>query len=257
MRIKWAPSERVTLLAAVFDGDPAGRGQADPQRRNDNGVTFRVTDAPLVFQEAQIAFGGDAAGPPGTLRLGAFEHFGRFDDLRVGIDGLSLADPTGVGVARRRSGDGGVYGVLDAQLYRVPGEDATKGVAVFARATLTPRDLNLIDLYLDGGATATGLVPGRPNDAFGLAAAFMRISGAAASLDRAARVFTGVATPVRDYELVVEGTYMAQIVPGLSVQPDIQVIVHPGGRVVNARAPGSTRAIADALVVGVRTTINY
>jgi Carbohydrate-selective porin, OprB family len=38
--------------------------------------------------------------------------------------------------------------------------------------------------------------------------------------------------PIRDYELAVEFTYQAKIMPGFYIQPDFQYIFHPGyGRV--------------------------
>jgi hypothetical protein len=44
-----------------------------------------------------------------------------------------------------------------------------------------------------------------------------------------------VPVPQRDYELSLEFSYAAAILPGLTVQPILQVIFHPGAR---TRAPG-------------------
>jgi porin len=101
----------------------------------------------------------------------------------------------------------------------------------------------------------SGLVPGRPDDAFGLAFTYSHISDAAAALDRDA-VASGAPRPIKDYELLLELTYLAQIAPGWSVQPDLQYIWHTGGNVQNVNAAPGT-AIVDTLVLGLRTTINY
>jgi porin len=54
-------------------------------------------------------------------------------------------------------------------------------------------------------------------------------------------------TGVPDYEAVVELTYRAQVTPWLSIQPDVQWIIHPGG----------SSKIDNALVVGLRAAITF
>ena len=57
---------------------------------------------------------------------------------------------------------------------------------------------------------------------------------------------TGVPGTVRDYEANIELSYVAQIVPGWTVQPDFQYIRHPSG--VSGR---------DAKMLGVRTMLKF
>ncbi|MGO4571865.1 carbohydrate porin [Microvirga sp. 2TAF3] len=47
IRLKFSPTDRLTILAALFDGDPAGPGPGDPQRRNHTGLAFRTSDPPF------------------------------------------------------------------------------------------------------------------------------------------------------------------------------------------------------------------
>ena len=47
--------------------------------------------------------------------------------------------------------------------------------------------------------------------------------------DRDAVVFSGTLAPIRDFELVLELTYQALIIPGWIIQPDFQFVHHPGG----------------------------
>jgi porin len=56
------------------------------------------------------------------------------------------------------------------------------------------------------------------------------------------------------YEALLEICYTYEIKSGWSLQPDFQNIWHPGGNVPNASGGG---AVANASVVGVRTTINF
>jgi len=277
VRVKWSPTNEVSFLAAVFNGDPAGPAgpfdDPDPQRRNRTGTDFRLSDPAFLIAEGAYTYnqGKDAAGLPGTIKLGAWAHLGRrFGDQRFDNTGLSLADPNTSGVARRLRGDAGVYAVLDQLIYRVPGT-ADQGLGVFARVSASPSDRNLISFYADGGLTYKGLIPGRPDDTFGVSVGYAQISERARKRDRDARLFAaagavdpetgefnyaGGALPLRSSEALIEVTYQAQIIPGWTVQPDFQYVFRPGGNVSNPRDPNGT-AVKDAAIFGLRTTIRY
>ena len=256
-RLKLTPVEGFTLLAAAFNGDPAGPGPGDPQRNDRHGLEFRLRDPAFLIGEAQLAYnqGKDAAGLPGTVKVGAWHHLGRFDDQRFDPFGLSLADPAGTGLAARLRGNGGVYAMIDQMLHRVPGT-TDQGLGAFARVSANPGDRNLIDFYVDGGFTWKGLIPGRGDDTFGVGVGYARISRDARALDRDTIAFTGTAMPVRSSEALIEVTYQAQVVPGWTVQPDFQYVFRPGGNVLNPRDP-SGEAIRNAAIFGLRSTIRY
>ena len=145
---------------AIFNGDPAGPGLGDPELRNRYGLNFRLRDPPFMIAEAQYRYNRDrfSTGLAGGFRVGAWHHFGRFDDQRFGIDGLSLADPSSVGIPKRLLGDSGIYTVLDQQLYRPPGGDAHSGITMFNRTAWAQPDRSTIDYYLDSGIVFNGLI---------------------------------------------------------------------------------------------------
>ena len=120
--------------------------------------------------EAQYTYNA-SPGLTGTLKLGGWHHFGTFDD------------PLSVGVARTRTGDYGVYGVIDQMLWRLPGDDPKKGIGAFTRFALSPPDRNLISLYADAGINLMGLWDQRPDDKFGIAASFSSLSPDVRELD--------------------------------------------------------------------------
>ena len=119
-----------------------------------------------------------------------------------------------------------------------------------------PSDRNLIDLYADAGVNFMGLWDLRPDDTFGVAASYSRISPAASGGDADAAFFTSAPLAVRDDQLTFELTYQARIVPGFLVQPDFQYIFPPAGGALNPLNPASGR-IPDAAVFGLRTTIKF
>jgi porin len=227
----------------------------------------------LFIGELEYSYnkGESATGLPGTIRLGAWHHTGRFDDQRFGEDGLSLVDPRSSGIARQRHGNQGFYGIIDQMIYRVPNSelDEERGISVFARISGSPPDRNLISFYADAGVAFKGIFDGRPRDTFGVGFGYAQISSAARGLDRDARqlgfiegidpstgIYSGPFLPVRSSEAVIEATYQAEIVRGWTIQPDFQYIFRPGGNVSSSRDPNGAPA-KNAAVFGLRTTIRY
>jgi porin len=173
--------------------------------------------------------------------------------LRLGTDFLSLADPNTNGAPLQRRGDGGFYGLIDQQIYK--SDDRSAGV--FLRGADAAGDRSLIDLYIDAGATFAGFTPTRADDLFGVALGYGRIGRNARGLDRDVVFFSNAFAPVRSSEMAVEGSYIAQIVPGWTLQPDVQYIVRPGGHAPDPRDVNGVNALRNSLVVGLRTLIRY
>jgi porin len=258
IRLKVLPNDQLSILVAVFNGDPAGPGEGDPQRRNPTGTSFRVSDPPLLIAEIDFAYnqGKAAPGVPGTVKLGGWYHFGQFANQRFSAEGLSLADPRSSGVPAQDRGNFGIYGVIDQMLWRVPGT-TDQGLGIFARASISPADRNLISAYFDGGVTYKGLFRGRENDTLGIGFGLANISSQARALDRDAVSFSGIDNPIRDYEAVVEVTYQAQITPNWMLQPVFQYVIHPGGNIPNPVSTGTSSPIPNASVFGLRTMVKY
>lgn len=248
VRLKFDATSNVSLLFAVLNGDPAGPGPGDEQKRNRNGLNFRVRDPAFLIGEAQFRsnMGKTDTGLAQTLKFGAWGHFGTFNDQRFADDGTLLADPAGTGVAAGRKGNGGVYAVIDQQIYRPKGGGSDSGVSVYGRISASPSDRNPINFYVDSGIIFAGFVPGRPDDKFGAGFIYAQFSDSVRAFDRDRAQFNGVPATLRDFEANLELNYQAQIVPGWLLQPNLQHIWHPSGF-----------ANRDATVVGIRSFIHY
>jgi porin len=75
-------------------------------------------------------------------------------------------------------------------------------------------------------------------------------------LDVDTAFFSKSPLPIRDYELALELTYQAKILPGFCVQPDFQYIFHPGYGRVDPVNPVVGR-IPHAAVFGLRTVVKF
>lgn len=258
VRLQIKPNQDVTLLAAVFSGDPAGANcTQNPQICNRHGTTFSTSGGALWIAEAQLAVNSapNAAGLPGVYKIGAWRASANYADQRFGIDPatgavFSLADPA-MPEAIQHRGNTGFYGVADQMIWRA----GDRSINVFLRAGVAPGDRNLLSAYVDGGVGIKGLFEGRGEDVLTFGVAHGKIGANASGLDRDTLAFNGPPWPIRDYETVFELSYVAKITPWWSIQPDLQYIVHPGGRVPHPLDPA--RAIGNAFIAGVRTTINF
>jgi porin len=259
VRLRAAPTAGLTLSTAVFNGNPAPPGPRDPQVRNSSGTNFLIGEGG-VFSIAELAYSFDVEPdlptPLSDAKLGGWYHSADFPDLRRDTSGRSLADPTSNGIAATHRGNYGLYLIVDKMLWQPP-DAAGRGLAGFLRVGGAAGDRNLINLELDAGLTYKGLLRDRDADLMGIATSYGRIGGAARGLSGDAVLLTGVELPTRNYEAVLELTYQMQITGWWALQPDLQLIFHPGGH-TSAPFPAPVgQPIPNALVLGLRSTITF
>jgi porin len=195
-RVKYQFLPSAYLLAAVYDGVPG-----NPANPRGTHIIVQKNDGLLYAVELGST---PAAEPPAAryykLAVGAWYHSTDFEDLQ----------------GRPRSHNSGLYALGEIAL--VQEQDPAQGLGTFVQLGYAASDRNPIAWYLGGGLTYTGLVPDRDRDVLGLAVAHARSSKALRRVqpggDRA--------------ETTLELTYRAEVLPGVSVQPDLQYVIHPG-----------------------------
>jgi porin len=141
----------------------------------------------------------------------------------------------------------GVYLTAERQLWSpksVAGSSA-EGLAGFLRVGGSPADRNPLEYYLEGGLAYRGMVPGRADDACGVAVVYGQMSHDARWLVEDCNHYSVKGNPLPDYELVIETTYQVVVRPGFTVQPVVGLLVHPAGA-----------AGGDALVLGIRFNLD-
>jgi porin len=248
-RLAFNPNDNLGFLIGVFSGDPAGNCDDDelPQECNPYGVLFPFT-SPLLLYEADIKYNQGDGKLAGKLKLGAWRDFGSFVPQSVGNNGLPIGLFAVPGV--RAEKDYGFYVMLDQMIYRLPGGGDPKGITLFGSYMTAPSEGNMISQYFEGGVVMNGLLASRPHDVFGIGF-----------------IYTGVSPQIIDYEKsqgfpvipsfegVLEVSYTAELMQGLTLQPDFQYFWNPGGHSGNPDDPDT--ATPNAAVFGLRTTVNY
>ena len=232
-RVDFKPSANVAWRAAVLDGRPVDRPGGGIQ-------SFGRGDGALLVGEVALLARPDTVGEPrqrrfrigrgparpyaGKLALGAWYYTARFPDL---------VDTVANGRSLQRHGSGGAYLIGDLALWSP--REGRGPLTAFVQLGLGDGRVNQIAGYLGGGFTFTTPFPSRAGDALGLAVA------AARNGSQYERALASVGIPAAG-ETTVELTYVAQLASWLTVQPDLQYVIHPGGR----------QTTRNALVAGLR-----
>jgi porin len=262
VRVRAKPADAWTVLAGVFDGNPAGNEVGDPQQLNRHGTSFNLADSALFIGEVQYALNPPSAnatdpqpaGLPGTYKLGFWYDTGRFADPRFDTNGLSLANPASSGVAASHKGNYSFYAVADQMVWRAHA-DSARAVSVFARIMGAPGDRNLIDLGVNAGVTLAAPFEGRDHDVVGLALGYARIGGHAQGLASDMAALDTGGYPSRSAETIVEATYQYQVTPWWQLQADAQYAFRPAGGIANPDNP--TERVHNEAIVGVRTSLTF
>jgi len=229
-----APAVRVAVRAGTHWNFQAGFFDGDclAQDVNKNGTDFHIAngDGALFFSEAQFTPHPDADDKTlgSIFKLGGFLHTKRAQTWDAQLNGDSSGGTVNYGI----------YGVAEQDLFKRDG----KVVTAFLRGGGTPGNRNVIGWYFDTGFNFTGFLPGRDNDVAGIAFARSSFSRSFSDYQQSAN-----ATDAFNSEMVIEATYRAQLTPWWMLQPDLQIILTPGGE----------RNSPNAVVLGLRTAISF
>jgi porin len=245
VRVRYA-SNPLSLTGAVYTADPAPPGTGDPQVRDAGGTTFRLNDHALSF--AELAYSAPPAGLPGTYKFGTWYSSAPL---------LSVSDALGPSPASKpiphdHAGGITLYGIIDQMIWKHP-DGSDNGIGLFLQVMGTPTEFSLSNLFIEGGLNWKAPIPGRDSDVFGLGVAYLGISPFFQQFGDET-LFTGLGSPVKSNETVVEATYLYTVAPCWKLQPDLQFVINPGA---GTPSSGNRGSLINALAAGIRTTIKF
>jgi porin len=235
IRLALTPVNWLTYEGAVFQGNPFA------QNVNRHGFRWDLSASNGYCSIHELTFRlnqeSGSSGLPGTFKIG-----GWFD---------TAPDPN---ANSTQPWHYGLHFVADQMLFREAHSDVTpvtdnkgqqtgvasptnQGLGIFTHIGLSPQNSSFINFYVDGGLTYKGLIPSRNNDVFGVAVGYGHLTND--PQDNQGRSNPG-------YEIILETTYQVELASWLSLQPDLQYVIHPSGT-----------DIPNALVLGARTTLSF
>jgi porin len=230
VRLEYKPAPNVVMRAAVLDGVPV-------DRTGGGTGAFRGGDGVLVVYELAWMRRPAVSGRPPDRRflIGRASGLDPYQDkIAVGgwhytadFDDLSARNPGGLPL--RRQGSSGAYLIADRLLYASTAP-APRKIAGFVQLGLGDARVNRFGAYLGMGVVATGLLPARASDEVGLAVAIAR-NGNHYLLGQ-----QDAGPAPQRAEATVELTYLSQLTPHVSLQPNLQYVIHPDTVTGTARA---------------------
>jgi porin len=264
VRLKGRPTDSLTVLGGLFNGNPAPNDAlGDPQKADASGTRFPLDGGALAIVELQYSYPAEGAmvypNQPqplaGVYKVGLWYDTDSFADQEIDNAGRSLASSQSTGIPRSHRGDYAFYAVMDQMIWRDPNDD-DRNWNFFFRPMGTPlADRNLIDFSMNAGFVMHEPILLRDDDNFGIGMGYVHVSNRAADLDRDTGIFSGRYYPIRSGETFIEVTYQYELTPWCQLQPDFQYVFNPGGGVPNPTEHGA--AVRDEAVFGLRVNIFF
>jgi porin len=212
LRAAFSPADRWNVLAAVLDGVPG-----DPEHPSSNRIRVNSNEGALGIVEVQ--WSGERVT---KISLGHWRYTAEFADLRS----------TDLAPLPPRDDNRGAYASIEIAL-DADASNANDTLA-FARYGAANDRINEFGNFLGLGVRSRGLFATRPDDEFDLAVSHATVG------EPARRASTGAGR--ERHETSIELTYRATLTEWLTMQPDIQYILHPG----------ADPALDDSLAIGLR-----
>lgn len=227
-RAKFAPVEEFYIMAGIYNGDP------NVSLADSYGMDFTFNGPPFGIGEIgwRRNQGRNPAGLPGNLKVGAFVVGGSVPQY----DSNNSSD-----------GNFGVYAIADQALLRFGEPSSGRHLGIFGSFVVGPdAAVNPMPYYFNSGLVAYGPLACRPGDFLALGVAYGAYSSQLRS-EQSAQQSAGTSVLPQLYEMTVELSYGIRVLPGLIIQPGVQMLVNPGGN------PGTPSALA----LGVNAEVSF
>ncbi|WP_165799615.1 carbohydrate porin [Sphingomonas oleivorans] len=198
--------------------------------RDDKGFNLSFKGCTGVMIPIEKAWAVRLGGDPrraGLYKIGAWYDTSRATDLVRDVDG-GMAALSGRPLEKKR-GRYGAYAAFRQQIV-APDAEGAGGFNMFLNAVQGDRRTAPLLNKFAVGAFYSGLIPGRPTDEIGLAIGRTRSNGRLARMHAAWNEMARDNVPIRRSEYAAELDYIIYPLPGLTLRPNLQLVVHPAGR---------------------------
>lgn len=226
LRIKYNLTPEFYAQVGAYDQNPS-------MLENHNGFKLSGSGTKGMIIPVEVVWSPKINSLPGEYRLGYYYSTAKANDVYEDVNG----QPQGVtgGDFKSHGSKHGWWVVAQQQVTSVNG-DASRGLSVFANATVHDKATNVVDNYQQVGLVYKGALDSRPKDDIGFGVARIHVNDDVRARER---MFND-ANNLNDYDnpnfLPVQGTeYDAELHYGvhatdwLTIRPNLQYVMHPGG----------------------------
>ncbi|MBA1219802.1 porin [Pseudomonas fulva] len=226
LRVRYNLSDSLFAQVGVFEQNPSNLESGNGFKLSGSGTQGAVMPIELVWSPR-------IKGMKGEYRAGYYYSNAKASDVLKDSDGQSAAIS---GAAYRSSSSKHGVWLGAQQQVTALASDASRGLSVFANATMHDKKTNAIDNYVQAGLVFKGPFDSRAKDDIGLAVARVHVNPAYRKNARLANQAAGLYDydnpgflPVQDTEYSAELYYGIHLADWLTVRPNLQYIRHPGG----------------------------
>ncbi|MBH3467120.1 carbohydrate porin [Pseudomonas carnis] len=237
IRVKYNITPELYAQIGAYNQNPS-------QLEHGNGFKLSGSGTKGTVIPVELVWSPKVNNLPGEYRVGFYKSAADAPDVREDVNGndavLSGAD------FRTRSSKKGYWFVAQQQLTTHNG-DTSRGLNIAANATFHDKETNLVDNYQSLMLVYKGPFDARPKDDVGIGVARLHVNDDVKKNSQLLNAANGVSdydnplyTPIRETEYNVELNYGFHVTNWLTVRPNLQYVVQPGGvdKVDNALVAG-------------------
>ncbi|HDS1734102.1 carbohydrate porin [Pseudomonas sp. BP8] len=244
MRVRYNLSDSLYAQVGVFEQNPSNLESGNGFKLSGSGTQGAVMPIELVWSP-------QVNGLAGEYRAGYYYSNAKAQDVLKDRNGQPAAIS---GAAYRSSSSKHGLWLGAQQQVTAQASDQSRGLSLFANATLHDKKTNAIDNYVQAGLVYKGPFDARAKDDIGFALARVHVNPGYRKNARLANQVAGLDDydnpgflPVQDTEYSAELYYGIHLANWLTVRPNLQYIRHPGG----------VSQVDDALIAGLKIQSSF
>jgi len=227
-RAKFALGADTYFQVGVYEQNPSNLENTNAFKLNTSGEKGTLIPVELVHK---VTLGADKL--PGEYRIGGYYSTAKADDVYLAADGTP--EPLSNAGFKSHNNKHGAWWVVQHQVYK-DASNAARGLTLFSNATVHDKATNKIDRYIQAGLFYTSPFDSRPNDEIGFGVANIHVNNRFKDLEELENTVSGADDyndpsfiPPQHSETSMELYYGFQVTKWLTVRPNVQYVVHPGG----------------------------
>ncbi|MEX5590573.1 carbohydrate porin [Pseudomonas urmiensis] len=244
LRVRYNLNDSLYAQVGVFEQNPSNLESGNGFKLSGSGTQGAVMPIELVWSPR-------VNGLKGEYRAGYYYSNAKAQDVLKDSNG----QPAAISGAAYRSSSSkhGLWLGVQQQVTSLA-SDQSRGLSLFANATVHDKKTNAIDNYVQAGVVYKGPFDARAKDDIGFALARVHVNPGYRKNARLANQVAGLDDydnpgflPVQDTEYSAELYYGIHLADWLTVRPNLQYIRHPGG----------VSQVDDALIGGLKIQSSF